>query len=138
MTITTVTPTPVNAQMLKLLPTCPNSPNCVSSQAISTDTEHFIAPFKITSSVTAAWSALQQALLQQSRAVITDKTDHTLHAEVTSLIFRFVDDVDVILDEEAKVLHIRSASRTGHSDFGVNRKRIESLRQILQQAQVIE
>lgn len=136
--MTILTTTTVNAQGLKPLPACPNSPNCVSSQADANNVEHFIAPFKIVGSVAAAWSTLQQVLLQQSRTVITDKTDNTLHAEVTSLIFRFVDDLDVILDEGAKLLHIRSASRTGYSDFGVNRKRVEELRQFLQQAKVIE
>jgi uncharacterized protein (DUF1499 family) len=133
MTITTA-----NAQPAKTLPACPNSPNCVSSQASSADTEHFIAPFKLTAPVETAWAALQQALLQQSRTVITAKTDDTMHAEATSLIFRFVDDVDALLDKEAKLIHIRSASRTGYSDFGVNRKRVEALRASLQQAHVIE
>ena len=136
--MTLITATAANAQSLKSLPACPNSPNCVSSQANINDAEHFIAPFKLTVPAEQAWVALQNALLQQSRTVITTKTDVTLHAEVTSLIFRFVDDVEAILDEEAKLIHIRSASKTGHSDFGVNRKRVEVLRQALQQARVIE
>ncbi|MCX7089742.1 MAG: DUF1499 domain-containing protein [Methylococcales bacterium] len=136
--MTLITATAANAQSLKSLPACPNSPNCVSSQANINDAEHFIAPFKLTVASEQAWAALQNALLQQSRTIITTKTDVTLHAEVTSLIFRFVDDVEAILDEEAKLIHIRSASKTGHSDFGVNRKRVEALRQALQQARVIE
>lgn len=127
-----------NAQSSTFLPACANSPNCVSSQAKTTDTEHFIAPFKLIAQPADAWTALQQALLQQSRTVITSKTDAKLHAENTSLIFRFVDDIDAILDVDAKVIHIRSASRTGYSDFGVNRKRVEALRLILQQAKIIE
>jgi uncharacterized protein (DUF1499 family) len=120
----------------KKLATCPNSPNCVSSQA--TDTDHFIAPFKITGNVEQAWAALNNALLSQSRTVITNETTDTLHAQATSLVFRFVDDIDAILDADAKLIHIRSASRTGYGDFGVNRKRVEILRSQLQQAHVVE
>lgn len=130
-----MTTTNIQAQSL---PACPNSPNCVSSQANHTDAEHYIAPFKITVPATKAWQALQDALLQQSRTIITHKTEGTLKAEATSLIFRFVDDVDAVLDTTNQTIHIRSASRTGYSDFGVNRKRIESLRLALQQAKVIE
>jgi uncharacterized protein (DUF1499 family) len=120
----------------KQLPVCPSNPNCVSSQAA--DAGHFIAPFKITGNIEEAWSALKNALLSQSRTVITNETSNTLHAQATSLVFRFVDDIDLIWDADAKVIHIRSASRTGYGDFGVNRKRVEMLRMQLQQAHVIE
>jgi uncharacterized protein (DUF1499 family) len=120
----------------KQLPLCPSSPNCVSSQA--TDADHFIVPFKITGNVEQVWAALKKSLVSQSRTVITNETDDTLHAEATSLVFRFVDDIDVVLDANARLIHIRSASRTGYSDFGVNRKRVEMLRAQLQQAHVIE
>ncbi|MFZ2312636.1 MAG: DUF1499 domain-containing protein [Methylobacter sp.] len=131
MTISTVT----QAEEKKLA-SCPNSPNCVSSQA--TDEGHFITPFKITGNVEGAWAALKNALISQSRTVITSETSDTLHAEAPSLVFRFVDDVDAILDADARLIHIRSASRTGYGDFGVNRKRVEMLRSQLQQAHVIE
>lgn len=127
-----------NAQPSKSLPDCPKSPNCVSSQAQPTDTEHYTPPFKLKASCELAWTGLQQALLQQSRTIITDQTDQTMHAEVTSLVFRFVDDMDIILDQANKLIHIRSASRTGYSDFGVNRKRVEALRMALQKQNIIE
>lgn len=120
----------------KKLAACPNSPNCVSSQA--TDADHFIAPFKIIGNVEEAWAALKNALIGQSRTVITSETIDTLHAEATSLVFRFVDDIDAMLDADAKLIHIRSASRIGYGDFGVNRKRVETLRLQLQQQHVIE
>ncbi|PPK76947.1 uncharacterized protein (DUF1499 family) [Methylobacter tundripaludum] len=131
MTLSTVT----QASAKQLLP-CPSSPNCVSSQA--TDADHAIAPFKIAGNIEEAWAALKKALISQSRTVITDETGDTLHAQATSLVFRFVDDIDAILDTDARVIHIRSASRTGYGDFGVNRKRVEMLRSQLQQAHVIE
>jgi len=119
----------------RLLP-CPETPNCVSSQA--GDTGHFIEPFKFSGQPDDVWTALKNALLRQSRTVITLDADNTLHATATSLIFRFVDDIDVLMDTEAKLIHIRSASRTGYSDFGVNRKRVEALRAQLQQTGVID
>jgi uncharacterized protein (DUF1499 family) len=120
----------------KQLPPCPNSPNCVSS--LATDEGHFIAPFKIIGNVEAAWTELKNALISQSRTVITDETGVTLHAQATSLVFRFVDDIDAMLDADAGIIHIRSASRVGYGDFGVNRKRVEKLRSQLQQGHVIE
>ena len=120
----------------KRLAACPSSPNCVSSQAA--DEGHFIAPFKITGNVEEAWAAFKRVLVSQSRTVITNETGDTLHAQATSLVFRFVDDIDAILDADARVIHIRSASRVGYGDFGVNRKRVETLRSTLQQARVIE
>lgn len=120
----------------KKLAACPSSPNCVSSQAA--DADHFIAPFKITGNVEDVWAALKKALLSQSRTVITNETGDTLHAQATSLVFRFVDDIDAILDKDARIIHIRSASRVGYGDFGVNRKRVETLRAQLQQMHVIE
>jgi uncharacterized protein (DUF1499 family) len=110
----------------KKLPPCQDSPNCVSSQAF--DKLHYLLPFKISGDPVKAWAALRQALTELDRIVITHETETTLHAEATSLVFSFVDDIDAILDADAGLIHIRSASRLGHSDFGVNRKRIESLR----------
>jgi uncharacterized protein (DUF1499 family) len=124
------------SEQSKKLPLCPNSPNCVSSQ--SSNAGHFIAPFKFTGQAEAAWDALKKELAGQSRTVITEATGDTLHAEATSLIFRFVDDIDAILDADAKLIHVRSASRVGYSDLGVNRRRIEALRKQLQQAGILE
>jgi uncharacterized protein (DUF1499 family) len=120
----------------KRLPLCPNSPNCISSQAH--DTDHYIAPFTIIADANKAWSALANALANTRRTVVIRQTDEALHAEATSLIFRFVDDIDALLDEAAGVIHIRSASRIGYSDFGVNRKRIKKLQTQLQNQQVIK
>jgi uncharacterized protein (DUF1499 family) len=119
----------------KKLPPCRDSPNCVSSQA--EDAKHFIEPFKISGSPQEAWKTLKDAINNQSRMAITHETSDTLHAEATSLVFGFVDDINVILDVDTNLIHIRSASRKGHSDFGVNRKRIEALRLQLQKEHVI-
>ncbi len=125
-----------NSATKKTLPLCRDSPNCVSSQA--QDAKHFIEPFKISGDCNKAWKVLKEAINKQSRMVITHETADTLHAEATSLIFHFVDDINVILDTDTNVIHIRSASRTGHSDFGVNRKRVEALRLQLQKDHIID
>ena len=125
-----------NSTSEKKLPPCRDSPNCVSSQA--EDAKHYIEPFKISDSPEKAWKALKEAINNHSRMVITHENSNTLHAEATSLVFGFVDDINAILDADSKLIHIRSASRKGHSDFGVNRKRIEALRLQLQKAHVID
>ncbi len=127
--------THVSANYLKL-PLCPNSPNCVSSQA--TDEAHFVAPFKMKADLTHAWDTLKQILNAQPRMQIIGDSDYHLKAESTSLIFRFVDDLEIIADPVEGLLHIRSASRIGYGDFGVNRNRVETLRSALKQADVIE
>jgi uncharacterized protein (DUF1499 family) len=128
---------PEAVEMKVKLSPCPTSPNCVSSQA-SSESSHYIAPFKIKTSSDKAWAAIKNVLKSQSRTVISKETIDVIDAEVISLIFRFVDDVQILLDKEAGLIHIRSASRTGHSDLGVNRKRVEKIRVHLQQVGVIE
>ncbi len=110
----------------KKLPPCQNTPNCVSTQAV--DKPHYTEPFRISGNPQKAWEDLRRAIMSQDRVMVTHETDNSLHAEATSLVLHFVDDIDAVLDADAKLIHIRSASRIGHSDFGVNRKRIESIR----------
>lgn len=124
-----------NTPAQKKLPPCLDTPNCVSSQA--TNTQHYIAPFKISGDPKRAWLELRNAIMAHDRMIITHETDGTLHAEATSLVLHFVDDIDAILDVGAGLIHIRSASRKGHSDFGVNRKRIEKFRAQLRKSHVL-
>ncbi len=106
---------------------CPSSPNCVSTQA--TDRHHAIEPLRFTGSADAARERLVQVLTAQPRAKIITQTDNYIHAEFTSRLFRFVDDVEFFIDEEKSVIHFRSASRVGYSDLGANRQRMERIRQ---------
>ena len=108
----------------KLAP-CPDKPNCVSSQ--NTDQKHAIAPFRYESSMEEARQTLLQVLKSQKRARITSIADHYIHAEFTSSLFRFVDDVEFLIDDASKIIHVRSASRAGYSDLGVNRRRVENI-----------
>ena len=116
----------------KLAP-CPSTPNCVCSQ--SEDAEHKIEPLTYKSTPQVAFSQLKQAIASQPRTKIITQSPNYLYAEFTSAIMKFVDDVEFYLDEDAKVIHVRSASRLGQSDLGVNRKRIETIRAKLQEVE---
>jgi uncharacterized protein (DUF1499 family) len=109
----------------KLAP-CPASPNCVSTQA--DDEAHKIEPIRFTVTPAEALTKLKQALATVPRTQVVTETSDYLHAESTSLIFRFVDDVEFWTDAKNKVIHFRSASRVGHSDLGANRARMEAIR----------
>jgi len=109
----------------KLAP-CPSSPNCVSSQ--STDDAHRIAPLTYSGRAADAMKKLTAIIQAFPRTSVITVSDSYLHAEVTSAIFRFVDDLEFLVDDAAKVIHVRSASRMGYSDLGVNRKRVEQIR----------
>lgn len=115
----------------KLAP-CPDTPNCVSS--LATDPRHAIAPFALDRSFGAAKEELRQAATQLPRAQLVAEQENYLRFEFRSLVFRFVDDVEFHLDDATKTIHVRSASRVGHSDFGVNRRRIEAIRALLPEA----
>lgn len=109
----------------KLAP-CPSSPNCVSS--LSPDDAHRIAPLTYSGLAADAMKKLTSIVQTFPRASVITVSDSYLHAEFTSAIFRFVDDLEFLVDDTAKVIHVRSASRVGYSDLGVNRKRIGQIR----------
>jgi uncharacterized protein (DUF1499 family) len=105
---------------------CPDSPNCVSSQAEG-DKQH-VSPVPLTGTSAETMGRIVSALKDAPRVTIITRTDNYLHAECRSALFRFVDDLEVFIDEDEGAVHFRSASRTGYSDFGVNRKRVENLK----------
>ena len=112
----------------KLAP-CPASPNCVSTQAVRDDVQHHIE--SLASSLTAEESlrCLTQILAEMPRTtIITERHDY-LHVEFRSMLFRFVDDVEFFIIPDKQQIHFRSASRVGHGDLGVNRNRMEQIRQ---------
>ena len=113
------------------LAACPSSPNCVSS--FSQDAEHQIEPLAYTSSPAEAMAKLKEAIESLGKTKIITATDNYLYAEFTSALMGFVDDVEFLEDNGAKVIHVRSASRLGQSDLGANRKRIEAIRVKLNQ-----
>ncbi|MEK6784899.1 MAG: DUF1499 domain-containing protein [Nitrospirota bacterium] len=113
----------------RTLPPCPPSPNCVSTQA--TDTQHAVPPLQYKKARVEAKEALKAVLATLSRSKLVEEDESYLHYEFTSLLLRFVDDVEFLFDDAAKTIHFRSASRTGYSDLGVNRQRMEQVRALV-------
>jgi uncharacterized protein (DUF1499 family) len=111
----------------KLAP-CPTSPNCVSSQADPSDAEHAIAPLSYSSTPGEAIAALKGIIQGLERTEIIEESDTYLYAEFTSALMGFVDDVEFYAEPGSGTIHVRSASRLGQSDLGVNRSRIETIR----------
>ncbi len=104
------------------LPACPSSPNCVNSEEGST------APLLWTGTAGEAIARLTAWVDTMPRARVVETGDDFLRAEFRSLVFRFVDDMHCVVDTDAQRVHLRSASRVGRSDFGVNARRMEALR----------
>jgi len=118
-------PTNIGIQSGQLTP-CPGTPNCVNSQ--SQNAQHSIQPLTYNSTPTEAMANLKTVIQSLERTQIITETENYLYAEFTSKLMGYVDDVEFLLDDRAKVIHVRSASRLGQSDLGVNRKRIETIR----------
>jgi len=105
---------------------CPNSPNCVSSQSI--DAEHKIAPLSYSGAPAKALESLKSVISSLPRTKIITANDNYIYAEFTSALMGYVDDVEFYLNTDKQIIEVRSASRLGQSDMGVNRDRIETIR----------
>ncbi len=108
---------------------CPTTPNCVSSQA--KDKKHYIEPMLTAGTPLEVKNHILKILTEFKRSKIIVAEENYIKAQFTSKVFRFVDDVELYFpDTKSKemTIHVRSASRVGRSDFGVNRKRIEQIR----------
>jgi uncharacterized protein (DUF1499 family) len=115
---------------------CPKSPNCVSSEA--KDEKHGIGSFHLKGDPDVSWPLIQGEIASMPRWTIVTATDHYIHVECKSRIFRFVDDLELFFNSSNGIISMRSASRIGYSDFGANRRRVELLRSKLRTKQVIE
>lgn len=104
---------------------CPESPNCVSTQTDQADKKMEAIPFA--GDPQKALAAIKMVVAKMPRTELKTETENSLHFTFTSAIFRFVDDVEFLVDSENQAIHFRSASRTGYSDLGVNRKRMSQL-----------
>ena len=113
-----------------LLPPCPDTPNCVSS--VHPEKARRVPPLDGGESREQALQRLEAVLGKMPRVDWERTADNRIEAEFTSLLFRFVDDVTLVVDPDGRV-DVRSASRTGHWDLGVNRRRVERLRNELEQ-----
>ena len=119
-------PTNIGIQPSGQLAPCPRTPNCVNS--FSQDATHSIEPLTYQSTSTEAMAHLKTVIQNMERTKIITETNNYLYAEFKSKLMGFVDDVEFLMDDSAKVIHVRSASRLGESDLGVNRQRIETIR----------
>ncbi|MCK9174461.1 MAG: DUF1499 domain-containing protein [Desulforhopalus sp.] len=111
------------------LPQCPVAPNCVSSQA--KDKKHYIDPILTAGTALEVKNHILKVLTNFQRAKVVVTKNNYIRVEFTSTVFHFIDDVEFYFPDtkaEEMTIHVRSASRTGYSDFGVNRKRIEEIR----------
>ena len=109
------------------LAACPQSPNCVASQ--DPDPGHQVPTIPYHGSRASAMARLVQVVETLPRTRIVQQRDDYLHAEARSLIFGFVDDLEFYLPAGEQQIEVRSAARSGYYDFGVNRRRIERIRQ---------
>ena len=121
-------PTHLGVQDDGQLAPCPDSPNCVSSFANPDNERHHIAPLAASEQ---DWERLVSHLQEMSRTEVVERGDHYVRAEATSRLMRFVDDVELLHQPEQSTIQVRSASRIGRSDFGVNRDRVEHYREFL-------
>jgi uncharacterized protein (DUF1499 family) len=116
-------PENLGVQAGRLAP-CPASPNCVSSQA--SDAAHRVEPLPLTGGRSQTRARLLAVLASEPRARLVAQDGDYLRAEFTSRVLRFIDDVEFLIGEQA--VDVRSASRLGQADFGVNRESVERLR----------
>ena len=114
---------------------CPESPNCVSTEA--TDKRHKIDVFRLEEDFSKNWTEIQLAVAALPRSTIANADDTYLQATFKSRVFRFIDDLELFLNPSNGIISIHSAARSGYWDFGVNRRRIEQLRQELQARDII-
>jgi len=111
------------------LASCPASPNCLSSD--DNNSAHNIPPFQLVKPASEVWQVVRKLVSELPRTQVVNETSDYLHAECRSNVFGFVDDLELHLRPSAGLIAVRSAARLGYSDFGVNRRRIESLRAAL-------
>ncbi|HFE38384.1 MAG TPA: DUF1499 domain-containing protein [Gammaproteobacteria bacterium] len=114
--------------VLSRLSHCPDKPNCVCSEENKNDS-HDITPISLPPDISHA-TLIQRiiSVLSDMGGSIISHNDSYVAATFTSPIFRFIDDFEIRIDHEKQRLHIRSASRLGYSDFGVNKKRAETFK----------
>ncbi|MBE9069278.1 DUF1499 domain-containing protein [Leptolyngbya cf. ectocarpi LEGE 11479] len=112
---------------------CPSTPNCVCSQADASDKEHFIEPIASSKAPADAIATLKTIIEGMERSQINEVTDDYLYAEFASKLMGFVDDLEFYAGAPG-LIHVRAAARLGKSDLGVNRKRIDTIREQFQAA----
>lgn len=108
---------------------CGPRPNCVSSTASAP--RRRVGPWKIVAPVDDVWRGVREIVESTPRTRVIEDEALYLRAEARSRVFRFVDDLELLLDAEEGYLYGRSASRVGYSDRGVNRRRLTRIARLL-------
>ena len=111
------------------LAACPSSPNCVTSG--DADEAHSVAALEVEGDPAKAWDALVELLESEPDARIVTNEGIYLHAEFTSALMRYVDDVEFAMSVDRSEIDVRSASRVGYGDMSANRERVERVRDVL-------
>lgn len=112
-----------------MLSKCSNKPNCVCSEH-KDDASHYINPIILPQNITFDAFPLLKSVIRDMGGKVQLKSDNYLAATFTSSLFKFVDDLEIRIDPTKNTIHIRSASRVGYSDMGVNKKRTELLKKL--------
>ena len=115
---------------------CPSTPNCVTTESNDSASAVPVVPFADLPDI--AQARARRALLSEPRTQIAAERPGYLHAESRSRVFSFVDDVQIVVDSSSGLFRMRSASRVGHSDFGVNRKRLERISALLRSVRIAD
>ena len=108
---------------------CPSSPNCISS--VTADTKKQTAPFNLAGLDVVGFQSNLVSAIENDGGVVRDAREGYIWATYTSSVFRFVDDTEWLFNQATNQFDVRSASRVGYSDLGVNRKRVERLRSLI-------
>ena len=109
---------------------CPKKHVCVSTQSPKEDEIHYIEPISYEGSGKDALDKIEDIILRLKRTKIIQKKENYLHVQFTTALFRFKDDVEFLIDDDAKKIHFRSQSRIGGYDWNANRNRMEKIRSI--------
>jgi uncharacterized protein (DUF1499 family) len=114
----------------ELMP-CPSTPNCVSTQASPEDLDHYAEPVVYTGDRMKTQLSIESFMLNKGNTHLVSSALGYVHFEVKSPLVGYIDDVEFYLPAADSVVHIRSASRVGYSDFGVNRERVRQIQSLL-------
>ena len=111
---------------------CGEKPNCVST--LDGRPKRHALPWPYQGSQLAAQGRLERAIESFPRAAVAEIRPGYIHAVFKSALWRFADDVEFLFPEREAVIHFRSASRTGHWDFGANRRRMKKVEEAFKAA----
>ena len=112
----------------KMIRACPTTPNCISSMDI--DRQHSFEPLSFVGSAQKAQHQMLDVLSSLKRTRVVSFKGQYIRAEAVSAVMRFVDDIEFFFNDQLKLVHVRSASRIGRFDLGVNRRRMKKIRKM--------